>query len=587
MSNIKWDEKTLYLIPPAGMTREQLLFWRIKHDKKWYIEKFLKIRDKTANLVEFKFNPAQMYIYRKYLECILNDQMPRFIVLKSRQTGMSTWTEAMIFADTANNHFKNSYIIAHELGASSNLFHMSRLYYDCLPDVIRPVVSRSNEKALVFEDKDSENKGLRSKFSVGTANTVEGGRGNTFHNLHVSEVAFFPSADKTLTALLQSVPDMMNTMVVLESTANGIGDYFHKQWNLAKQGSSDFIPIFLPWSIDPTCVRPFRSEEEKDRFVTDVEKTYVNIDGVLVRTYEKTLMEQYNLSYEQLNWRKWAINNKCGGNETVFQQEYPINDIEAFISTGRPAFNIETLREYMKKSKDAEDVGYIDVEGGIFKFRKENKGYIKMWEKPTPGVIYAIGADVAEGLENGDYSSAYVINTKTLDIVANWHGHIDPDLFGTELVKLARYYNNAFLGCENNNHGISTCKAVVALEYWNIYYTKTFDKLTDKFTQRLGWTTNMKSKPLMIDKLAEYIRERHLGLPDAMLIDELMTYVIAANGSTNGQNGCNDDRVISMAITLMMALENMGDEYTPERTDNVRKQKDVIHEEDNKLEVAQ
>lgn len=586
MADIKWDSKTLYLLPPNGLSGEQLFFWRIKNDKKWYIENFLKIRDKTATLVPFRFNEAQCYVYRKYLESIRDDKLPRFIILKSRQQGMSTWTEAMIFADTANNHFKNSYIIAHELGASSNLFHMSRLYYDCLPDVIRPAVSRSNEKALVFEDKESENKGLRSKFTVGTANTVEGGRGNTFHNIHISEVAFFPAAEKTLTALLQSVPDMMNTLVVLESTANGIGDYFHKQWQKAKEGTSDFTPIFLPWSMDPTCRMPFKDENARKTFIFDVERTFYDSNGILVKTPEKLLMEQYDLDYEQLNWRRWAINNKCGGSEVMFQQEYPINDVEAFISTGRPVFNINTLREYYKKAVEPKHICFLDAKDGSLKLREEKGGYIKIWELPKTGKQYSIGADVAEGLENGDYSSAYVIDNETFDVVANWHGHTDPDLFGIELVKLAKFYNNAYLGCENNNHGLTTCKSIIALEYWNIYYSKTVDKLTDKMTQKVGWTTSVKTKPLMIDRLSEFIRERQLGLPDIHLIDELMTYVIEPNGSTNAQQGCKDDRVMSLAIALQMALENMGQEYQPERTDNKKKKTITYEEDEQKIEVS-
>lgn len=583
---IRWN-KSLFLIPPPGLTREQLFYWRIKNDKKFYIENFLKIRDKTANLVPFKFNNAQNYVYEKYLECLRDDKLPRFIILKSRQQGMSTWTEAMMFADTANNAFKNTFIIAHEMGASSNLFHMSRLYYDCLPELIKPAVSRSNEKALVFEDKESDDKGLRSKFSVGTANTTEGGRGNTFHNLHVSEMAFFPSAEKTLTALQQAVPDMMNTLVVLESTANGIGDYFHKQWQLSKNGQNDLVPIFLPWSMDVTCVKSFKDEDARIRFIKALETTFVDAAGLTIKTPEKLLMEQYNLTYEQMHWRQWAINNKCGGSETMFQQEYPINDVEAFISTGRPVFSISVLRDYMNKCEDPIDVGFIDIKDGSIKFRKETSGYIKIWKHPEIGGQYAIGADVAEGLEHGDFSSAYVIDTKTFDVVANWHGHIDPDLFGIELVKFARYYNSAYLGPENNNHGLTTCKTIASLEYWNIFYTKSVDKLTDKMTQKIGWTTSVRTKPLMIDRLSEYLRERNIGIKDKHLVDEMMSYVIEPNGATNAQQGCKDDRVMSMAISLQMALENMGQEYEPERTDGYKKKKEIIYEEDEcKVEVC-
>ena len=121
---MEWN-KDLYLIPPKGLTREQLFFWKVKNDKKWYIEKFLNIRDKNAELIPFRFNKAQEMVYEKYLECLKNGKLPRFIILKSRQQGISTWTEGMMFSDTATNGYKNTFIIAHEGQASTNLFNMS------------------------------------------------------------------------------------------------------------------------------------------------------------------------------------------------------------------------------------------------------------------------------------------------------------------------------------------------------------------------------------------------------------------------------------------------------------------------------
>lgn len=584
---MKWT-KDLYLIPPPNLTKEQLFFWRVKNDKKWYIESFLFIRDKNAELIPFKFNKAQLMVYEKYLECLRDKKLPRFIILKSRQQGMSTWTEGMMFSDTSTSSYKNTFIIAHEGQASTNLFNMSKLYYSELPEFIKPKVSRSNEKALIFEDKESPDGGLRSRFTIGTANTLEGGRGNTFHNVHVSEVAFFPNAEKTLTAIIQAVPDVMNTMVVLESTANGVGDYFHKQWLMAKEAKSEFIPIFLPWSFDPACVKQFESEEVKKDFVKEVEMTYTDLNGNKTHTEEYMLMKEYDLEYEQLYWRRWAINNKCGGSIEMFQQEYPINDVEAFLSTGRPVFNQKILKEYLTSCKSSH-IGYVDAINGVIGFREEEKGYVSVWEKPKPGKYYCIGADVAEGLEKGDFSDAYVIDSETFDLVASWHGHIDPDLYGNELVKLARYYNDAYIGVENNNHGLTTLKAIQRLEYWNIFYTKTVDKITDKITAKMGWTTSMRTKPLMIDKLVEFVREKAIGIKDKELIGQMVTYIREDNGSTNAQVGCFDDRVMACGIALQVALDGRGENYEIEKGDYKTKiSKSVIHEEDmnNSLEVC-
>ena len=566
----KWDPKTLYLYPPKKLNKEQLILWKIKYDKKWYIEKFLKIKNKQAQMIPFKFNKAQNLIYKEWLNCLKNGIPPKFIVLKSRQQGISTWAEGMIFADTANNELKSSYIIAHEGDASSNLFSMSKLFYDELPQLIKPMRSRNNQKALIFEnpnkdavERGDELPGLRSKYAIGTANVGEAGRSGTNHNLHISECAFFPNPEKTVAGLMQTIPDGLNTLMIMESTANGIGGFFHDAWIKAVTGSDDLIPIFLPWSFDPTCTREFKTKEDKNELVENISRTYTDYKGDEVRTEEWHLMEEYNLTWEQLNWRRWAIANKCLGDINIFKQEYPINDQEAFLSSGRPKFDIGTLREYRKACSEPV-VGYLDSNIGTIKFRDDERGYVKIWEKPERRKNYYIGADVAEGLEKGDFSSMYVMDD-SFNIVAAWHGHIDPDLFGIECVKLARYYGDAFLAVENNNHGLTTLKAIQRLEYWNIFHHKNVDKITDTITTKMGWTTKQDTKRLMIDKLAEFIRERYIKMKDKDLIGELMSYIIEPSGSTNAQLGCFDDRVMSLAITLQMALQGLSDVTRPER----------------------
>jgi len=579
----KWDPNTLYLIPPRGLTKEQTILWKVKYDKKWYIEKFLKIKNKKAEMVPFVFNKAQNLIYSKWLECMRDNIPPKFVVLKSRQQGISTWSEGMIFADTANNELKSSYIIAHEGDASSNLFSMSKLFYDELPSIIKPMRSRNNQKALIFEnpnkdavEKGTEPPGLRSKFSIGTANVGEAGRSGTNHNLHISECAFFPNPEKTVAGLMQTIPDGMNTLMIMESTANGIGGFFHETWVKAIAGGGDLIPIFLPWSFDPTCTRAFRNDGEKQTLIEQVERTFTDYKGDQIHTEEWHLKEEYNLNWEQLNWRRWAIINKCLGDEDIFKQEYPINDQEAFLSSGRPKFNIGTLREYRKACSEPVK-GYIDAKLGQIKFRPDEKGYISIWEEPERRKQYYIGGDVAEGLDRGDFSCLYVMDEQ-FNVVANWHGHIDPDLFGIEAVKLARYYNSAFMGIENNNHGLTTLKSIQRLEYWNIFYHKNVDKITDQVTTKMGWSTKIDTKRFMIDKLAEFVRERYMKIKDKELIGELMSYIIEPNGTTNAQLGCHDDRVMSLAITLQMALQGIGETYKPERPNTDHKIDRVIRE---------
>ncbi len=549
--------------------KEEVFYKKLREDRQWYIENFLQIRNKKSQLVPFLLNDAQIVVMDKMKEAEENGNLLRFIVLKARQMGLSTLFEGLIFQDTVNNPFKNSLIVAHEEPASQNLFNMSKLFYENLPDVIRPMKKYNNGKILSFEnpenndDKKHFNPGLRSKITIATAGSGEVGRSATIHNLHASEVAFFPDAKTTMLGLLQSVPDEPNTLVVLESTANGVGGYFHSLWQKAIKGENDFIPIFLPWFTDSGYSRPFRSSAQKEQFIKEVNLTSRDQSGNTISTYEKELMNKFDLTWEQMWWRKYTIENKCEGDEILFMQEYPSTAEEAFISSGRPKFSIASLRKYQTATKEPIR-GYLVDEGGKIFFREDASGYISIWNEPKEGLAYSVGADVAEGLIEGDYSCGIVGCDDTFDVVAMWHGHIDPDMFGDELIKLAKYYNNAYLGVENNNHGLTTLTTIKREEYWNLFFTKSYDKITEKQTMKMGWSTTSATKPYMIDKLQEFIRERYLGIYSDLIIGECFTYVIEDNGSTNAQPGCHDDTVMAMGIMLQLMLENRGGDYIPE-----------------------
>ena len=558
------------LTPPNDLTKEELFYWKLRYDKVWYIENFLKIRNKQSQLVPFKLNNAQHIVMKEIERCEREGILKRFIVLKARQMGLSTLFEGLIFQDTANNPFKNSLIVAHEEPPSVNLFNMSKLFYEELPDVIRPMKKYSNGKIVSFESPDNnedekqKNPGLRSKITIATAGAGEVGRSATPHNLHASEVAFFPDPRKTMLGLLQGIPDEMNTLVVLESTANGVGGYFHEMWNKAVSGENDFIAIFLPWFIDPGYTRPFTSQAQREQFIEEVNSIFTDNRGAQNRTYEHDLMHKFDLTYEQLNWRKHTVANKCQGDEMLFMQEYPATAEESFISSGRPKFSISSLRKYQTITKEPER-GYLkDMEDGRVTFEPDKDGYVSIWKQPEQGRLYSIGADVAEGLAHGDYSCATVGDNTSFDIVAMWHGHIDPDLYGLELIKLGKYYNEAYLGVENNNHGLATLSIIKREEYWNLYFSKSFDRISDKQTQKVGWTTTSVTKPFMIDKLQEFIREMYLGVFSDKIVGEAFTYVIEDNGSTNAQPGCHDDTIMALGITLQLMLEDMGANYVPE-----------------------
>ena len=120
---------------------------------------------------------------------------------------------------------------------------------------------------------------------------------------------------------------------------------------------------------------------------------------------------------------------------------------------------------------------------------------------------------------------------------------------------------------EANNHGLTTLKSIQREDYWNLYFAKIYDRFTDSITQKLGWQTTSKTKPMMIDKLGEFIREFHIGIPSKKIIEECLSYIIEDNGSTNAQIGSHDDCVMALAIALQVWLEGKSDTFEPENSD--------------------
>lgn len=514
---------------------------RLRDDFQFYAPQALKIRTKEGKLIPLNLNPAQLKLDDKITELKTHGKPIRIIILKARQMGFSTFAEGRIYRKTSMTKLTNSLIIAHKEDASTNLFNMSKLFYEEAPAWLRPMKKASNAKELIFENPTTNvtekqaNPGLRSKIKIDTAKNLGAGRSDTIHNLHASEVAFWDNAELVMLGLMQAVPNSPDTMVIVESTANGVGGYFYDLWQKAKRGENEFTPLFFAWWEHPEYQMPVPVG-----FVLDEE--------------EREIKAAYNLTDEQMAWRRWCIENNCNGDKELFKQEYPSNDIEAFLTSGRPVFNTQVLQSMLEQSKPPQLIGNMEEKDGHVQFVKQNKGYISIWKEPQEGHNYIISADVAEGLAHGDYSVADVIDRKTLEQVAQWHGHIDPDLFGDELEKMARYYYRAFVVPEVNNHGLTTVTALKK-KYRNIYRRRTVDKITNKARQEYGWRTDSRTKPLAIDKAAEHIRERTVIINSRETVEECLTYIRNDKGGMEAQEGCFDDRVVSLAIGLYAAFE--------------------------------
>ena len=222
-----------------------------------YIEENLMIQDKTGALRPFLFNAPQRALYAEVRRQQQAGLPVRVIILKARQIGFSSAVAALFYQRAATTPNTNAMIVAHKAEASANIFNKIKLFWECSPPAVRPMKKAGNAHALLLENPSSRaedrlrDPGLRSRITIESAGNREAGRSATIQLLHLSELAFWPYAGQAMAALMQAVPPLPQTMVVIESTANGVGGAFYREWQRAAEGRSAFVPLFFPWFSDP------------------------------------------------------------------------------------------------------------------------------------------------------------------------------------------------------------------------------------------------------------------------------------------------------------------------------------------------
>ena len=509
---------------------------------KQYIEKYIKIRDKAGKIIDLRINQGQQKLYNAIKSQYDNNKPIRIIVLKARQIGFSTLTESIIFKNTATKFNVNAGIITHKEEATTNLFNMSKRMYDNLPDDMKPSLKRSNAKELIFDN--DEGTGLKSKIKCMTAGSSGVGRSDTFNYLHISELAFWGNnAKETTIGLFQAVPNLPNTMIVIESTANGF-EYFKELWDMAVKGESDFIPVFVGWNE-----------------LTDYKMPYT---GFELTDYEKNLQRIYNLSLEQLSWRRWCIKNNCGGDEQQFKQEYPINPQEAFISSGNCVFDKEIVINRIQELSKPIRVGYFDYKYDDtmpagkkitdIKWINDKNGYIEIYEVPNI-YKYCIGGDTAG--EGSDWFTGHVLNAKTGKQVARLRHQMDEDLYVRQMYCLGYYYQyknqrtgviTPALMCIESNFSSFPNKELVRLGYSNMFVREKEDKYTGIMDKSYGFKTTSITRPVIIAELVKIVRESVELINDKLTLEEMLTFVRNEKGRPEAQQGAHDDLVMGLAI---------------------------------------
>ena len=503
-----------------------------------YIEGCLKIRTKSGEVIPFRMNPAQNKLYAVAKRQQEAGKPVRIIILKARQLGFSTLTEGLIFHTCATRRNINALIVTHRDDATANLFRMSKLFYDELPEPIKPMLKASNAQELVFENptrsakEKAERPGLRSRLRCATAGGRGIGRSDTLQCVHLSEYAFWPEgADgkaATLTGILQAVPSLPGTMVVIESTANGYED-FKERWDAAVAGENDFEPVFFAWFENPEYVME-------------------PAPGTDWTPEERELQERYDLTEGQLQWRRWCIANNCGGDLDMFRQEYPSNPDEAFLHSGTGVFDNEQV--ILRRETAPEPVmrgDFVPQEGdGEFTFVQDDAGAIKIWEEPKEGHHYVIGGDTAG--EGSDWFTAFVIDNSTGVQAASLRQQYSEPEYVRQIYALGMYYNRAMIGLETNFSTYPVMK-LTELNYPNQYSREREDTYTRQVKKSYGFRTDRQTRPRAIAGLVEVFSAHPTWFRDAELLGEMLTFCYNEDHRPEALAGNHDDLVMAAAIT--------------------------------------
>lgn len=313
----------------------------ILRDLTKFAPKFLTIRSKSGEPRPFELNRAQHYIHQRLEAQREATGKVRAVVLKGRQQGCSTYIQARYFHKVITSRGKKAFILTHEADATKNLFEMTKRYYDNLEPGLCPKAETSSTKELKFSTFDSG-------YSVGTAGNKGVGRSQTIQLFHGSECAFWPNADDHSKGILQAISNDPGTEVILESTANGIGNYFHARWRSAMSGESDYQAIFVPWFWQPeyTVTNPgFVPNEEEQSLLTFYGKDGLTAD---------------HLAWRRVKIRDLSVDYEAGLEQ--FKQEYPFTATEAFLN---PIDNTFIASRHVMKARKADIVSNVALIIGV------------------------------------------------------------------------------------------------------------------------------------------------------------------------------------------------------------------------------
>lgn len=518
-------------MPP--MTEEELRILESLKDPKAFIERFFFIVNRKKQRVPFIFNhPQTLYYAAKSMFDL---------ILKARKEGFSSVIEAI------NLHaclmFENEHAVTMGANYDETKVHLDRINYflDNLGTEVfkwEVTLEDNNQKEISFP-------ATNSKFWIGTAGAKTFGRGRDITRLHCTEVAHYED-QKVLTAALGACTD--DAWRVLETTANGVGEMFHTLWEKAadKGQRSEWKPHFFAWFQDPANQRAVPPDFS-------------------MTPDEAKMKKKHALSNEQVSWYQMIV--RTATDPKLVPQEYPCDDQEAFISSGRHVFNLKNIAIMMDhaRAEEPEWVGELFDDGQTVGFSYNPEGRFEMWKNRREGRKYLIAADVAQGIPDGAFSVGSVFDRSSWEVVAQFRARLDPGDFGGVLATMGYFFNNAILCPESNNMGAATFERLKAIRYPHILNSK--ELWPDVKNPGLGFPTNVRTKGMIISTLRNAINELSYVDPSPTALREMQRAVWNDKGEMESE-GAFLDCVISRGIGLYcLKFLTLDDSYRDDERD--------------------
>ena len=524
---------------------------RCRHDFEFWCVECVRIKDKkTGESIPFELNRPQ----RRVLSVLEDDRMAgrpiRLILLKARQWGGSTLVQ-MYMAWIQCCHRRNWYslICAHLKDTSAAIRGMySRLLASYPPELWE------GDEAPGFRGYEGSHNmrlisGRECVVTLASAERPDSVRGGDYAMAHLSEMAYWADSpsrqpDDVIRAVCGGVALVPYSLIAVESTANGVGNYFHSEWLRCRSGEGDKHAVFVPWfEIDLYRYKP----PEPVAFASSLTK-------------DEKRMWCMGLTLDRIYWRR--LKRSEYANEQQMRSEYPADDSEAFVTTGAGVFEASDIEVLRGRCVPAPFCGSLECGRPV----EDPAGLLKIWKHPETGVRYVVSADIGGTRAESDWSVASVlafVPDAWPEVVAQWRGHVPHDCLVTVLADLARYYNHALRVVESNTLETRDALMEDSAEfivnrlgrcYSNLYRRESFDTVTGERSTRIGFHTNRSTKAMLIINLQGLVREGAYVERDNDACNELATYEHGPGGTYGARRGFHDDILMSRAIGLFIGM---------------------------------